>query len=168
MDFGIAGTQHLQGGADHVTLFSVTHPRCHVGVQAVVWGARANPPTSVGQYRLQIVISDDALPGFPNCGPFGNESPFSGPFALQLGSIPAYELSLHSFLPFGPYNLYADADATLRNANTSAVITSVQFPGYYTAPYTYYSGEAKRFGFGGVRTSLPVPLTFDNFIGVAQ
>lgn len=145
---------------NHVALFSVTHPNCHGGVQAIVVREEN------GEYRLGILAGLDELMGFCSAG--GGGSAFTaGTVPLVTSFSPRYRLRLQS-----AYS--AEDDAIGANAKLidlqSGVILLERTATFTGGDLTWYNTTTRRFGFGGGPQAPPDPngyVIFDNFSGKA-
>ncbi|MEW5884840.1 MAG: hypothetical protein AB1725_11530 [Armatimonadota bacterium] len=156
----------------HLNTFAASHANCHTGVQGVV----AVVDQALGTYRVGIIVGNDPLTGFSECGTNEGGAFFApGTVALSLvgpSNPPNYILRTDSSIgPDGDIRGRARLFA-VSNPNAALLDTgNMEFDmtpgtGWYNLP-----NKGQRFGFGGgplVQPPIPAEanlFAFDNFVG---
>ncbi|MEW6273429.1 MAG: hypothetical protein AB1689_29465 [Thermodesulfobacteriota bacterium] len=164
VDFVLA--EHFTSGGHHPTIFPVTHPACHTGVQGTLFRNIAD-----GRYVIGLLAGGDEenFPGYNECvAGSGPGIEFSDPATwdtLTVGQRYRMVVDVGTVRNLGGGSfdgllarmvLYDQAGQELQ----SKLIRSATIP-------VWYDSEAQRFGFGG-GFDPTISYAFDNFEGDAQ
>jgi len=161
LEGSIGVASHLNNSvADHVAVFSTAHPNCHGEVEAVL--------SRPANYSLTICV--------PDVPPFGHEDEFPECGQTAIGCLPGVDVSFFVPESSAPGRFKLKIESALDSnqlLNATATITDTQTSDFVRKSSTplatplWYASQAKRFGFGGQRTSSSFPARWDDLVASA-